>query len=732
MYVIQPLHVAASRLEDLFEKRADDGTLATVPPKAEEWSRTIQSALVRHAPWLGKYSSDVDITDHDDSGKNGRAFVTVIPKIVGATPAAALTRARIRIPIIISKGKMMIPYVFECQNKFYGLNERRIQELLSDPSITEAPENPRNLHTSLSNHIPPRPFGNAGMVGGMLPGSTYGYGGSVHTASDPACSGISHAISGTATDRELDAYGRAWSAGLDKFATQEVEDSLRRLLVPLPTREQITEHVRKEASRQALRTVQVRPSGRGYLIKWADGESYAPQQMEVSAPQAQATLPPEMLAHADAMGSATITEDPTTPDTEEEDLAPVTGFGMYRCIRADTGEQVDGYVLPNLFDPETHAPSQMSLFYNGTAYDITPNQIHGSLLAVATSLPSAQRPLGLGVFYRMDGRKVYATLPVTIQGSVTMDGKTGYDAIDHRGQPLQVEMSPGILQPVLQPGMDPAERGTLYMPSGFKFLPLSNRVRVVSMPPPPPPPPPQMLMPAVSAPPPQPEQAQAQPAQAQPAAKMSSQRLRVKTASSLAERVHIRVHKNQVELTGGAVRKVASGWMPVDDALFLMGVIGIQENVARPLLKEAESRKHVGLALANVRPIIPAEEVIAASAAKLASAPTVYGRGWGGSSPLFLKEAIALSFGQDRKAPGAVDGGAVDSLLSLGFLNDENVGSFHQRLPELERASSSVAAMVYAIQLGYQGVPLAAAVRALLGLDSVIQSLKRIAPTRAV
>ena len=71
---------------------------------------------------------------------------------------------------------------------------------------------------------------------------------------------------------------------------------------------------------------------------------------------------------------------------------------------------------------------------------------------------------------------------------------------------------------------------------------------------------------------------------------------------------------------------------------------------------------------------------------------------------------------------------SVDSVLALNFVNPENVSTFLEHLPDLEKASTKLAALVLATQLGLQSVPKTAAVRAMFALEDVIIGVRPMPP----
>ncbi len=69
----------------------------------------------------------------------------------------------------------------------------------------------------------------------------------------------------------------------------------------------------------------------------------------------------------------------------------------------------------------------------------------------------------------------------------------------------------------------------------------------------------------------------------------------------------------------------------------------------------------------------------------------------------------------------------VDAVLSVGFINSDNVLHFVDRLPYIEQAMSMVGELLFAARLGLDSVPEAAAARAFRSLDEVAQGLRGLA-----
>ena len=71
-----------------------------------------------------------------------------------------------------------------------------------------------------------------------------------------------------------------------------------------------------------------------------------------------------------------------------------------------------------------------------------------------------------------------------------------------------------------------------------------------------------------------------------------------------------------------------------------------------------------------------------------------------------------------------MDTASVDSVLALNFINPENVSTYLENLDLLQDASTKLASLVLATQLGLQSVPKTAATRAMFALEDVINGLK--------
>jgi hypothetical protein len=420
--------------------------------------------------------------------------------------------------------------------------------------------------------------------------------------------------------------------------------------------------------------VQVRPSGYGYVIKVSAAPAgMAPQEAQVSAQEAQQALPPEMLQAADQQGAATVTGVQAEPDPMAEQMAPVTAFGIYKVTNAETGKQMIGYVIPNLFDPIQGAPTGVALFTNGTAYAVQPG-ITGSLVGVNHNLPIPENPdvRGLGVFVKTNGKAIMCTMPYNIVTKVQVEGNGYFAAQDMQGNDIRIIPSQGLMRPVASSTTDIA------IPADFKFMPLENPVQLAA----------------------------------------GNELMKAAQANAYETMAEIRAWEGGCRLSGPVFEKVGSGEHDWVDGVFWLAAAGMPQNLSAACLEKAASSgkpiRMFGLQPLSTREDIY-QEALKEAAVDMLETEIPH-------RVNLLKEISAITF--DKKASALVDTASVDAVLALNFLNPENVETFIEFLPQLEEASTKLASVVLAAQIGLQSIPKTAAVRAMFALEDVISGLK--------
>lgn len=458
---------------------------------------------------------------------------------------------------------------------------------------------------------------------------------------------------------------------LDKCASVQ---SVLSLLVA-PSTNNLLEETKKLASAPKFDVVQIKPEGYGYTVKVSQAPmGMNPQEQQLTAEQAQQTLPPEAMQAADEQGVATMTQVQAQPDPMVEQAVPIDRFGTYKVTNAQNGRQIMGFVIPGLFDPMSGQPTQQLLFTNGSAYAIQ-DMMMGILTGVNFNLPASDVPRGLGIFYKTDGKSLMATVPYNIISEVTVEGKTYYSAQTTEGIEIQLLMSEGLKMPVASSGSE------IIIPMDFQFLPLDNPIQIAA-----------------------------------------DQNL-LKTAQALAEESSctIRAWKGGCSLSGPVFEKMGSGEHSIEDGLFYLAAAGCPQNKSLPYLEKAAQDK-APLKIYGLFPLSPIEEVYE-EAEKQASIDLSFMEL--PKKVNLLKEITAISM--DKEASALVGTATVDSVLALNFINPENISTFVEFIPQLKETSEKLASLVLASQLGLKQVPQSAAVRAMFALEDTIKSLTGLA-----
>jgi hypothetical protein len=412
---------------------------------------------------------------------------------------------------------------------------------------------------------------------------------------------------------------------------------------------------------------QLRKEAEGYSLKTAAHNCWMPQTQLLDRGEALRLLGGKVVLAADSTGSATMTLGEGAVESPEEDTpAPITQFGIYK-VQDDKGKHIIGYVFPNLIDLDGTA-LPIYLFTNGSVHAVQ-GDIVGIDVGGGCSLFEG-KPEGLGAFYHMlSNGRAEATIPMTIhatmsspeQGGVTLQAST-FD-----GRQTEVHIQPGIDKLV-------ATGESLAVPDTFCWLPLegSEEVHLVSHP---------------------------------------EEFNKEGEARQALSSVTLRCGGGVFSIDGLPVEKLAhdeKSFLGVDETMFLLSALGTDVDYAQHKLGQAAAwsapvQVRVGryIKLASDR----------MNQAKQAAAD-------------FLQCIPALRVDLVKEAAVIPDPMAVDTVLSLGFLNPENLGIFVSYLPTLDEAQKKMCELLLASRLGLRDVPAGALEKAIKAMENSIEGLK--------
>lgn len=425
--------------------------------------------------------------------------------------------------------------------------------------------------------------------------------------------------------------------------------------------------------------VQLRRMDEGYRVKAASHLCWEPLVQQVDRGEAVRRFGEKVVIAADLNGSVTLAEgaDAFEPEPEEGDAdlmgaTPVTQPGCYK-VRTPDGRETVGYVIPNLVDVDgTVLP--IALFMNGEEASVQ-TDIVGVPCDEHPDLPEADVPRGRGVFATADGPEgPIATVPLTIDATLAGVGSgepMSYRAESFTGQQVLVSCQPNIQ---MVQNVD----GKMLVPESWRWVPLDHAKEV--------------------------------------AVESDEEGLKMASLERDLGSVHlVSAGGATFSLRGDHVTKLGHDereQLGIDDTMFLLGGLGVDlgyatRKMAQAIGGEAPVRVRVG------------REIKLASDERAAALERA--RGVLDSFPIarqqLFKEAATLG-----------DPQAVDTVLSLGFLNPENLNTFISYLPVLEDAQGKLCDILLASRLGNLiDTPEGAIERAVRSVEAVLEGLKALA-----
>ena len=414
--------------------------------------------------------------------------------------------------------------------------------------------------------------------------------------------------------------------------------------------------------------VQVKKAARGYTVKTARHNFWDPTTYELDRGQVVKSFGVKVAFEADTTGAVTMAmgEGVHTPEPAVQKSHVVERGGMYK-VHTDKGEEVVGYVFPNLTDLDgTVLP--MALFTNGTVGALQA-EIIGEPVAEAKNPPTGAPVTGEhGLFFRTkaDG-DLEVTVPMKTLG-MFQDPEGPKQMVETlEGAQVLVSCQPHIQKITIVDN-------TCVIPGDFKWMPLGHldEVSLESLP---------------------------------------GQGEKQAQASREFASVVIRSGGRDFSFSGFPVEKLAqrdTQFLNTDDALFLLGGLGVDLNHAVEKLGESA----LGTAPVQVR---------VGRFLKTAGEATNESRKTASS---YLSQMPNLRQDLVKEAAFVPDPMAVDTILSLGFINPENLSTFVTYLPKLDEAQQRMCELLVASRLGLKTLDSGALEKSIKALETTLEGLK--------
>jgi hypothetical protein len=643
-----------------------------LPDDPNAWPAEIMNEVYKQVPYLADFELDVVMDRADAERGFGFGHLEVSNKTEAAATSspdqlrnAGIKRARI--PLIIQEKRLQpLDVIVTEDSQMLPLTESRIRQTVFRPQ---------------SFDVTSRTPGDQSMVGQLYPPyrQNYGFGGGGAGGMSGAAKigSVLAALLKQANVSDLDSFkdemrdpGMRYAFSINAATYPALEHLASAEPVSVEKTAELLDHLIKPSVLQLTKLAD------GYRLKVASRHSWAPKSELLDRGDAVRRCGEKVVLAADLSGAVTV------PDEEgvAADAAPpapgaesITTPGLYEVETAEGGTLI-GCVIPNLLDIDGR-PKPISLFTDGSSSAVQTDIVGTPKGAcpVLQGVPAAQAR-GHGVFTQRVAGEPIATIPFHVKNGVLMpDGTSALLAETFDGRTLTIKVQAHIQ--TLVPAVDEV---AILVPDSWMWLPLdeTNEVALASR-----------------------EEDVGKQASAMRA--LTSVELRGSGYSSFSFR-------------GPAVEKVASDqreFLDQDGALFLLAGLGTDLKYAQTKLAEASRGTHPVL-VRVAHSIKTAEELRGEAYVRaekyLESAPVFRHRLW--------KEAAVL--------PDPV---AVDTILSLGFINPENVASFISYLPVLEESQRRLCELLVAARLGLKHVPTPALEKCVRSLEEVIEGIKEMA-----
>lgn len=645
--------------------------------EADDWAPEIISQAYKSMPFLKSYEMDAEFDRVDSSRGYGIGKLLVYP--MGMEKEAAIRDEYMIVFPLIVREESLAPFdVFSHNGQLKPMTKEAVERALFRPETFGQPA--RMGTTTDSSNLsgvttPPTTGTNRYQGGGIQKGA------SVLERVAPSVRGEDTAtlLTKIANDHTLRVL----------YAGSEVLEAA--LLLVGNTKEKTASDIRvhRRASTQPD-VVQFIEDGAGYKVKHASARCYRPTESWVDSISVQSQLPADRMEELREKGSLILTVNPTAKPVEmRKEAQAAETLGVYRAQSG--GREVVGVVVPKTATLDGQVLDS-GVFAGVNAHAM--QKVAGSFINDVTLTPC--EPSGMGVFVYQRGRAGVATEAVRIDNRISVrDGKekvASYLATRlSTGQQIRLTPSSGLA------GIVKVAEGHYALPDTLVFLPL--RGDEISL--------------------------------------QESADLIEKTASA-----RIDSDPRTVQVVGDgstfSLRGINSSLMDGDlltreEAGFALGALGVPGEHVEGILTKVASVG--GVKIPHTRQVIP-EEYAQASMTKTAAAQLIDTKGLkvdlsyeiaAMSSPQALglvKVAQVLNgLGFTKQASVIIDKETVDNVLSLHFITPENVSTYIESLPDLEKTANRLAEILVASRMGMDSVRESAASRAMKSLSDVIEGL---------
>jgi len=409
-----------------------------------------------------------------------------------------------------------------------------------------------------------------------------------------------------------------------------------------------------------------------YRVKTANPKAYSENVEVLERAHALAKFGSEVIRAVDNVDTLTFSTDALIDkDKMEAKCASATTSGVYKAIGLD-GNPVKGILFTKIADLDGRITSS-KLFVTGNEIAIQEDVVGEKLGSLKVANLPRNSAAGMGVFYWSDDNGLVATVPLIVHSSVKIAGESKYEVSTLLSE--EATLIPSRVKELTKIGSEvlmPEDAAFMSLP-GTSILPLASKEDV------------------------------------------EYRRGLDKTA-----KVNIRCSQGRFYFSGGfGLDKLANTEdMSWNDAMFLATCLGMHPEFAETKLAQA-IRYPGGTSIRGLRDIKPLEEYVAKAREKLANYKDPLSAYMDGIRQDLWKEAAQID-----------DENTVDKMLSLGYINPENINVFLEYLPSIEGCQRKLCELLVASRIGLKAMDEQSLSSAIEGVEKAITGLKVLLHTK--
>lgn len=653
-----------------------------LPEDPNQWSDEVLQELAKQVPYLADFDTHVVMETVDGERGYGLGHVEVTNKSEAPMTSAPeqLASAGIRtarIPVIIRDNKLQpFDVVLTEDSRALPLTESRLRQALFRPQNFDVTSKTPGDQSMIGQLYPPYRQ-NYGFGGGSV--SSAGAGGKTASPSGymPKEASVLAGVLDMANSSDLADFKEALLDRNVKLAYEQNAATYVSLQAigsaQPPTLEKRAHDLLSSVKPSVL---QLSKLAGGYALKVASRLMWEPRIERLDRGQVVQRCGEKLALAADMHGSVTVgAEEGVSEQGEQGALSsgPIDNPGMY-TVSTDEGEELSGSVITNLLDVDGTA-LPIALFTDGQHVAVQ-SDIAGTRTGdfAPPGMVSAAEANGHGVFFSDAGGTPVASLPLSLGMSMqgpNADDTSKFQAETFDGRQVQVSVQPYVqsIQNV---------DGVMLVPDSWMWIPLSEAGEVGL-------------------------------------AEHPGETGKVASVAQAKSTVTVRGGGAQsFNLSGPPVDKLASesrSYLSQDEALFLLVGLGADGSYAQKKLAAASS---------GMRPESVRVAHTLKTAQELRGESMVHAETYLSAQPSFRHRMW-------KEAAMIPDPTAVDAVLSLGFINPENVATFVGYLPTLDEAQRRLCELLLGARLGMRELSEGSIERAIRAMEDVIQGLRLIA-----